>query len=271
MTPRWQDVRCASIPVEDLPALAGLRREPGIRVAFQDGLAWVYPAEETAAGPAWQAVLGSLLAAPGARFFMRREGRWHRLGEHLPAFDVPALAEDRDPPLDRVILPAPPPSARPDHAVPVRVPLRLARDPSGRPRPPSALRCRLADLAAWADRVPSRGIESLAAAWLGPSPKDSGAGNLLVLGPADRLPALAGGMRYWGTGVLIPLGYRAEPALPEPAIRGVVGAEADELVVLEETGAELVPRVAFGRLSRAIIRVALCGPPRRVASQEAPR
>ena len=33
----------------------------------------------------------------------------------------------------------------------------------------------------------------------------------------ERLPAIAGGARFWGDLVLAPLGFRPKPDLPEPA------------------------------------------------------
>jgi hypothetical protein len=193
--------------------------------------------------------------------FTWHDGRWHRPGERLPAFDVPIGDASRGVPLDRVILPEPlriqPPQGEPPR--PVR--LRLVRDDRGGFRPARAVRCRLGPLADWAERAPSAWIESLSGARCVPIKGDPGEAEVLVLGPAGggRLPAFDGGLRYWGDEVLSPLGYRAEPALVEPALRDAVGARPEELVVLDEAGPELIPRQAFRPLSRASIRLAGSG------------
>ena len=47
---------------------------------------------------------------------------------------------------------------------------------------------------------------------------------MLVIGAPGTLPLLPESVRYWGSELLVPLGFRAEPDLPEAAIRGVAGA-----------------------------------------------
>ena len=76
---------------------------------------------------------------------------------------------------------------------------------------------------------------------------------------AGELPLLPESVRYWGTDLLVPLGFRADPELPEGAIRRVVGAGDGDLVVLDEEGFELIARDAFKPLSRAGIRLARGG------------
>ena len=159
---------------------------------------------------------------------------------------------------------------RPAVDAPVPVPLRIVRDADGRPRPAAALRCRLEGLADWAEQAPSAWIESISAAWC-PAPAAGGPGEaeVLLLGPAARLPAPAHGLRYWGVDVLIPIGYRAEPDLADRALRAAVGAGPDDLVVLDAEGPELVPRQAFRPMSRAGIRRALAGVPAGRTTEEA--
>jgi hypothetical protein len=102
-------------------------------------------------------------------------------------------------------------------------------------------------LGRWAETAPTARIEGLRAARAG--------GLVLVLGrPA---PAVDGGERFWGVRVLVPLGFRPAPALPEPALLEVVGAVAGGLVVLTGEGAEVMPLGAFRPLTRAGVRLAL--------------
>ena len=77
---------------------------------------------------------------------------------------------------------------------------------------------------------------------------------LLVLG--ERLPMLDGGERLWGRDVLIPLGFVADPDLPEEALRQATDLGPDEILLLRPDEAEFVPRSAFSRLSRAGLRLA---------------
>ncbi len=174
MTPRWQDVRCASIPVDDLSILADLRREAGIRVTIADGRAWVCWDDEPASGSeATRRILVTrLLPRPGVEIFARRDGRWQRPGEHLPAFGVPIGDGSSGAALDRVILPMPMSVERPGREAPAPAPLRLVRDEDGRPRPATALRCRLDRLAAWAERRRRPGSHHSPAP--GPCPREAG-------------------------------------------------------------------------------------------------
>jgi hypothetical protein len=127
---------------------------------------------------------------------------------------------------------------------PDRLTLTLA--PDARPRPASALTCSPGELARWADGTPAARLAALEAAWR--------KGFVLVLGA--RLPPLASARRYWGETVLVPLGYRPEPDLPPGALRDALGVTAEELLLLDESSAEAVPRSAFRPLTRARVRLA---------------
>jgi hypothetical protein len=174
----------------------------------------------------------------------------------LPAFDVPIGDGSGGVPLDRMILPEPVMMRETGGEVARPVTLRLVRAEDQQPRPATALRCRMADLIAWTQWVPSGWIEGLSAAWCPAPGRGPGDAEVLLLGPAERLPSAADGQRFWGIDVLIPLGFRAEPPLAEPALRAAAGAGANDLVVLEDEGPELIPRGAFGPPSRAAIRLA---------------
>jgi hypothetical protein len=236
------DVCCASLPEASLPVLAGLRATPGLDVALASGRAWVR----------WQAgdeeVLRRLLPVAGVELYVPREGRWHRFGRHLPAFAFPTGLEYR--PLHQVLFPAPmlPLPPRP----PGLRPVSLTIVPADRPRRATALACGPAELARWADAASEARLRSLRAA--------QAAGRVLVLG--ERLPEVPSGRRYWGEAVLVPLGYRPDPDLPAEAIRAALGLAAEELLLLDEGRAEVVPGLALRPMTRAGIRLALQEPSR---------
>jgi hypothetical protein len=247
----------ASLPREALPALAGLRGRPGVEVTLTGERAWVSWTEGD------DAVLRRVLPVAGVELYVPRDGRWHRMGHHLPAFD--ALAAGESQPLDRVLFPAPVQPLPPLASAYQPVSLRLARD--HRPRQASAGAYDLAELTTWAEAVPSARLKTLTAAYSGH--------RVLLLG--ERQPPLPGGERFWGERVLVPLGYRPEPALPESALRAALGAAEEELLCLKaaceasspprgEGGkmekpqaaveVEIIPRAAFQPLTRAGLRLA---------------
>jgi MoxR-vWA-beta-propeller ternary system domain bpX2 len=80
-----------------------------------------------------------------------------------------------------------------------------------------------------------------------------------VVGSPGKVPLLLESVRYWGTDLLVPLGFRADPDLPEQAIRRVVGAGEGDLVVLDREGFELIARSTFKPLDRAGVRLARGG------------
>jgi hypothetical protein len=254
MNARWQDVGCASIPAQDLPILADLRRRAGIRVSIMGDRAWICWTSESES--ARQLLIERLLPLSGVELFARRDGRWYRPGQHLPAFGVPIGDESQSAPLERVVLPRPMTAARPADDPPGPVPLRLVRDDSSRPRAAVAVSCRLAVLAEWAERAATGRIAALTAAWLADPAGEPGDAEVLVLGQPEMLPPVRGGTRYWGADLLIPSGFRVDPELPEPALRRAVGAGLRDLVLLDDRGPELIPREVFRPLSRAAIRLA---------------
>ncbi len=261
MSATWQDVRCARIATADLSALADLRRERGIRVAVDGPIAWVFWNDDSGeTGVTRRVLLERLLPLAGVEVFVHREGAWYRPGAHLPSFDVPVIECESWTFLDRAILPGAVPIATAS-AEPARpVGLRIVRDGRGVARRASALRCRLRDLARWANLAPTVRIESLLGAWC-PIDGDPGAVETLVIARNASLPEISDGLRYWGESVLIPIGFRTDPELAESSIREVVGAVADELVILDEAGPESIPREAFRPLRRAGIRTAMAGDP----------
>jgi hypothetical protein len=238
-TDPWADVRAARLPADGLGALAAVRCRPGVTVHATDGYAWVvWPTGD-------DDLVRCLRPVRGVEFFANRDGRWYRFGRRLPTDEWPPVAGGT--PLDRTIVPAvvtplgPPATTDP----PVR--LRIVR--GGPPHEATACRCPVRELARWADTATSLEIESVRAARYGD--------RALLLG--SRLPAVRGGERFWGERVLIPVGYRPEPDLPEHLVREACRVSHDELVLLDAEGAEAIPARAFAPLTRAGLRLALAG------------
>jgi hypothetical protein len=246
-----QEVCRASLPREALPVLAGLRARSGVEVTLDGERAWVsWPAGD-------EEVLRRVLPVSGAELYVLRAGHWHRFGRHLPTFG--AGPENEPQALDRVLFPAPvqpvPPPGLELH------PVALGLAPDSRPRRSAAALCGLEELVAWADTVPSARLTKLRAAH-----RD---GRVLLLG--ERLPPLAAAERFWGEQVLVPLGCRPDPDLPESAIRAALGAEAEELLLLraaasdrasalpQAASVEVIVRAALTPLTRAGLRLAVRG------------
>jgi hypothetical protein len=234
---RLDHVCYASLPPDALAALAGLRRRRDVTVRRHAGRAWVrWPSGD-------DAVLACLLPVAGADFFLRRGDHWYRPGEHLPAFGLPP--DDGGQPLDQALFPTrvePTPVGDP-----VIIPQQIVLVRDTTPRPAAALRCRLAEVGRWADTATTAELAAVRGACCD--------GTVLLLGA--RLPALAGAERFWGAAVLVPLGLRFEPALPEAALREALGVDAGELLVLTPGAAEAVSRDALRPLTRAGVRLAV--------------
>lgn len=254
MTPLWKDARCASIPVEELPLLADLRGRSEIRVLIAEGIAWIGWAPDS---ELMQAILVSrILPLPGVELFTERGGRWYRVGECLPAFSVPTGAGSAGAPLDRIILPTPIQARRPEGNPPIALSVRLVRDERRLFRPASALRCPLQAFAAWAEHATSAQLGHLQGVWSGGSGGAAEDAEMLALGTPGAMPLVPESVRFWGADLLIPLGFRTDPDLPEPALRRAVLAGAGDLAVLDHDGFELIARALFKPLNRAAIRLA---------------
>jgi hypothetical protein len=101
-------------------------------------------------------------------------------------------------------------------------------------------------LAAWADSATTLELGAVRAARWG--------SRTMLLG--SKIPSIPDSTRYWGTDVLLPVGFQTDPDLPPPLIRAAIGATADDLVVFDESGVDLIPRSAFESLTRAGVRLA---------------
>lgn len=232
----WNDVTAARLAAGELGVLAALRGRADIRVHLADGVAWVtWPAGRPE-------VSRCLLPARGVEFFGSREGEWFRFGSRLPTSDRPPSGAGES--LAAVLVPAafdPLPADAPEGSPVV---LRLVR--GGDATPATALACSLDSLAAWADRATTAEFDGLRAART-----DDRA---VLLG--SKLPAVGGAARFWGADVLVPVGFRPDPDLPPAALRDAIGVTGDELVLLTDGGADVVPRSAFEPLTRAGVRLA---------------
>jgi hypothetical protein len=245
------EVCCACLPAASLAWLASLRVHAGLRVRVLGDRAWMW----WTAGD--EVVLQRVLALHGVEVFARREGRWYRPGQHLPAFEVPN--EDGARPLLHLLTPAP---VRADSGAPSFRPMMLELVRDDRPRATSALCCTLADLGRWAGQATSRQLAMLTAictygtAGVSPVPGalDQGdasrTGHVLLRG--ERLPPLSAAKRYWGRTILTPLGFRPEPEVSEGALR----LRDEEIALLGEDGFEAIDARLFQPLTRAGARLA---------------
>jgi hypothetical protein len=229
----------ALLPRAGLAALAGVRCRDDVQVIVNGERAWVtWPAATEAV---WQA----LLAVPGIEFFESRDGRWHGLGRRLPRVDVPLSGEAKR--LEALLFPAPVQAEPPPMKVGRPIELRIL--PSERVQPASALRASVTQIIPWAEAAPALELRACRAAI---------SGEIVVLLGA-RLPAVPSAERFWGESVLVPLGFRPEPDLPESALRAAAHIRPEELLVLTEAGAEAIPKSAFEPLARAALRKIACG------------
>jgi hypothetical protein len=72
MTASWKDVRCASIPVDELRWLAGLRGRPAIRIAIAGDRAWVVWEPDSEA--LHDVLARRILPRPGVKLYSERGG-----------------------------------------------------------------------------------------------------------------------------------------------------------------------------------------------------
>jgi hypothetical protein len=187
---------------------------------------------------------------PGSAFFRKDGGHWYRAGRRLPELNaVPspeAEAGATGIALHLALVPEPTRWLEPRADDWSPAVLRLEADSSSTPRPASALVVRADALLPWAESAPTALLQGLRAA-------RSGDRVLLVGG---RLPPMAGLGRFWGRQVLVPLGSRPEPELPEVRMAEALGLVGDDLGLIGPDGrVEVVPGPALGPLSRASARL----------------
>ncbi len=252
-----KEIRCASLPADDLRVLADLRGRADFRVLLAGDRAWVsWPADSEMIS---EVLVGRILPLEGVELFTERGGLWYRLGEHLPAFGVPFRDGADGVLLDRLLIPGKLSAQRPERRFSDVLSAGLVRDDREAFRAATAFLCSLQVLFVWAEQATSAQLTSLQGALRKASDGAEEGVDAFVLGAGGEVPLLPESVRYWGTDLLVPVGFRPDPDLPEGALRRVVGAGPGDLVVLDEDGFELIARDAFKPLSRAGIRLARGG------------
>lgn len=230
------DICCARLPVASLAGLAEIRCANGVEVIPDGGACWLrWPG-------GGDDVLRRVLPLPGVILYVLRDTRWYRFGSRLPADGPPENAPAQR--LDRLIMPGRVEPIEPAAAAWQPIALHLVRDDV--PRATSAVQCPLAVLEAWADQASSARLGTLKAAI-------AGAAVLLV---GARLPLLPESTRFWGRRVLVPLGFRPEPALPESALADVLHLGGEDTALLRGDGVDVIPARALQPLTRAGVRLA---------------
>jgi hypothetical protein len=224
---------CARLAEAELVRLGSLRSRQDVRVLVEGGWLWVFwPAPDVDLAR-W------LLSLPGVALFRHDEGRWRAIHRLLPIFNVPDT--DQAQLLSSLLFPMPvQPLAPDDDWDPVHI--RLLADET--PRPTTAMRVSLGDLAQWAETATTRSLANMSVAWVD---------DRVVL--RGGLPPLVG-ESFWGVRILVPTGWRAEPALPEPVLVKALALTTGEVALLTPTGADVLPEGAFHPLTRAGLRLA---------------
>jgi hypothetical protein len=228
------DITCASFHAAYLPMLGGLRTRSGLR-GWPEGtriwLRWDFGDED---------LIQRLLPIPGVELFRHHQGHWYRLGHQVPDFNVPP--ETRSLPLAQLLTPAPcQPMPVTSSSMNAQV-VHLVREEQ--PRATTALVCTLGELFRWAKLATSWQLKQLRGTW--------NADRVLVLG--SHLPVIPGAQRYWGQGLLIPLGWRPEPLLPETILVLALGLRPDHVGLLRPQGIERIPLTGLGPITRGGLR-----------------
>jgi hypothetical protein len=238
MTRLLHEACAADMPIAGLAVLAGLRTRSQVTVLARGDRVWVrWPAGE-------DEVATCLLPVPGAVLFLRRGACWYRVGSRLPTIGLP---EETGMALAAALTPG----VVDCHPKPTRQlqPVNVTLVRSSEPRPVTAVAADLTELARWAETAPSATFAGLEAAVAD--------GQVVVRGgPNVVRVALAGATRFWGDTLLIPLGWRLEPALPEGDVAEAFGLQQGDSGLLTPDGIEVVAAECFGLLTRAGVRLA---------------
>jgi hypothetical protein len=185
--------------------------------------------------------LEQIFPLPEVVLFAHCDQRWYRFGCQLPTFDVPVSADYQ--PLPRVLTCYSFEAQKP--LTPKCEPTSLTFVSDDRQRPTTAAMYRLSRLIHWIENVPTPRLKGIQAAHCG--------NEALLLG--DRLPVLPESERFWGSAVLMPLGYRPDPFLPEGALCEALGLCENEIILWRHAGVETIDRRAFAPLTRAGVRL----------------
>lgn len=237
MTSALNAVCCARLPVAELARLGPLRARDDVHVLRDGERLWVFWTAPDRDLAAW------LLSLPGVELIQRQADGWRGLGQHLPTFDVPDPHSART--LPTLLSPAPLEPIAPGLALWKPVEVKLVSDEQ--PRTTTALLVSLAEVVRWADTATSHSLAKVRAA--------RREERLLLRG---KLPPLLG-ERYWGDRVLLPAGWRYEPAVAEGVLAKALHLDAEDVVLLTSTGADVIPGCAFAPVTRAGVRLAAEG------------
>lgn len=226
----------ARLPVAALADLADLRARPDLEILHLDSALWLRWKIDP------ETIVLRLLPLPGIELFERRDNRWFPAGRLLPTLEVP---DDRTPgwkPLTAVLFPA--------RIDPVFEPLvgwertGLRLVPSSEPRPTRALRAAFDVVQTWCETAPTSDLLAQRAVW--------NRDEVILLG--DALPPLQPASRYWGQRLLLPLGQRLEPELPEVALLDLFSLSRGEIALLDEAAIDILEEARLHPLSRAALR-----------------
>jgi hypothetical protein len=231
----WSTVSAARVPAGALDALAPVRDQPDVTVTMRGTVAWVrWPAGRSD-------VVRCLLPVTSATFFEYRDGAFVPFTRTVPTAEQPP--EGAGVPVASVLVPGRFEVLAPES--PTWNPVRITIARGGEPRPVTALNCPIGELAKWADTATTAELAGVIGARSG--------GRAILLG--NRLPGIPGTQRYWGTDVLVPVGFRPDPDLPAALLRDAIGAAATELLLIDASGVVVIPRTAFEPLTRAGVRL----------------
>jgi hypothetical protein len=230
------DVCLARVPAAQLMLLAAVRTAQGVRVRREGDYVWLRWSQGDTS------VLQCVLPIIGAEFFTLRGECWYRPGRSLPSFGIPDLGTGES--LAKFLSPAP--MAPIDRGFATPKPVRFALVHDDRPRPTTALRCGVDQLARWADTATTRQLAAIRAAM--------DTDDVVMLG--SKLPMLVGGKRFWGASLFVPLGFRPQPDLPESALHEVLELDEDEIALIDADVVDVIERAAFAPLTRTSARLA---------------
>jgi hypothetical protein len=180
-----------------------------------------------------------LRLAPRARYQIQQDGTLIPFGCLLPTAQLPA-AEWK--PIGEFLAVQQPVAAL-SGAVGTRTPLQLLRD--GREREATLLLASMQDWAGYVQTAPMVRLRALRFA--------ATFDQVLIWG--QPLPPLAGCRCFEDGGIIVPCGFRWEPAIDAASVRGVLGLHEDDLAMFSEDGTgQRVQRSSFVHANRSAVR-----------------
>ena len=239
MKTQLADTCCARLPATALPHLSALRASREVSGLNAGEWLWLFwPAGQDELACAIQAILG-------AELFLRREGAWHRPGEHLPVFHTvpnaqlrPGRSRRREalPGSGDRLFPPGTPEWRP-------APSRTACAMTGWPDLHPRCACRWTELGCWADSArPAISLQDLAS---------NSVRRVRFSSAAHDCRPWSTESGFWGRRVFVPLGFpRVDPNLMEGVLVSALGLqEGRGRGIHAESGVEIVPGSAFAPIT----------------------